>query len=214
MADIFREVDEELRQDQLKQIWKRYGRLIVAAMVAVVLAVGGFQAWKAWDLSQRTALSDRFADALGQADSGDTAAAEEALAAIAAETSGGYGTLAAFAQARLRAETGDTAGAAALWERVANEEAEGSPLQRIAVLLAIMHQVDDGDAAALETRLAPLTKAGEAFRPTALELTAILALRQGDRARARETYALIVDDLAAPAGLRARAAQMIEALAE
>ena len=64
MTDIFREVDEELRQDQAKKLWQAYGRYAVAAAVALVLAVGGFQAWRAWDLQQRTEVSDRFARAL------------------------------------------------------------------------------------------------------------------------------------------------------
>ena len=213
MTDIFREVDEELRQEQAKKLWQRYGRYVVGAAVALVVGVGGFQAWQAWDLQQRTELSERYATALDLVGRGDTAAADQALAEIVGE-GGGYGMLAAFTQARLRAEAGDTAGAVELWDRIAETEGEDRPLRQIATLLSVMHRMDRDDPAELEARLAPLTEVGQAFRPTALELSAAIALRQGDKARAREIYAGIVDDLAAPPGLRARAAQMLQALGE
>ncbi len=213
MTDIFREVDEELRQDQAKRLWQRYGRYVIAVAVALVVGVGGFQAWQAWDLQHRTELSERYAAALSLVGGGDTAAADQALSEIVGE-GGGYGTLAAFTQARLRAEAGDTAGAVELWDRIADAEAPDSPLRQIAILLSVMHSMDEGEPADLEARLAPLTEVGRAFRPTALELTAAIALRQGDKDRAREIYASIVDDLAAPPGLRGRAAQMLQALGE
>ena len=43
MADIFDEIDEELKQDRAKQVWARYGRYVVSAAAAVVLGVG---AWR------------------------------------------------------------------------------------------------------------------------------------------------------------------------
>jgi hypothetical protein len=83
-----------------------------------------------------------------------------------------------------------------------------------ATVLAVLHQMDQGDPAALEARLEPLTQAGSGFRPTALELTAVLALRRGDLERARALYTEIADDRSAPAELRRRASQMLTALGQ
>ena len=38
MSDIFHEVDEEVRREQLKKLWQKYGWLVIAACVLVVLA--------------------------------------------------------------------------------------------------------------------------------------------------------------------------------
>ena len=46
MSDIFREVDEEVRGEKLKQLWERHSNLIVALALLVVLAVGG---WRGYD---------------------------------------------------------------------------------------------------------------------------------------------------------------------
>ena len=211
MSDIFREVDEELKQDQYKKLWKKFGPTVIAVVVVIVAAVGGYQAWQAWDLDRRLEQSDRYAAALALQSAGDTEAAAEALTALAEPDGGGYGLLAAFEQARLKVEQGDTAGAIALWDQIADNEGAGNAFRGMATLLSVMHQIDDGDAAALEARLQPLTESGSAFRPSALELTAVLALRQGDRARARELYTSVADDRTAPPALRTRATQMLEA---
>ncbi len=211
MADIFKEVDEDLRRDQAAKVWKKYGAYVIGAAVLLVLATAGFQAWQWWDVKQRSQRSASYMAAveLLQQETG-----EEAAAAFGdlADPDGSYGTLAAFNQARLLAEAGDTAAAIDLWERLAASAAAGPGFQGAATLLSVMHQIDSGDPAALEGRLDVLVAGESGFRPIALELTAVLALRQGDRARARELYAQLADDRTAPAGLRARASQMLVAL--
>ncbi len=211
MADIFKEVDEDLRRDQAAKVWKKYGAYLIGAAVALVLATAAFQAWQWWDVKQRSQRSASYTAAVELLEQGT---GEEATAAFGnlADPDGSYGTLAAFNQARLLAEAGDTAAAIDLWERLAASAAAGPGFQGAATLLSVMHQIDSGDPAALEGRLEQLVAEESGFRPIALELTAVLALRQGDRARARELYAQLADDRTAPAGLRARASQMLVAL--
>lgn len=211
MADIFREIDEELRQDQLKKLWKQYGAYMVVLVVLIVAGVGGYQAWRAWDLEQRIAQSDRYAAALAKLQADDQAEAMQALASLA-ENGGGYGVLASFEQAGLMAKSGNLSGAIALWDELAQNDTAGPAFRGLATLLSVLYQVDSGDPLELEARLQPLTEAGNPFRPTALELSAALALRAGDTDRAREFYTDIADDRAAPAGARTRATQMLEAL--
>ena len=49
MSDIFNEVDEELRREQLKKLWERYGILIIALAVLFVAAVGGWRGYQWWE---------------------------------------------------------------------------------------------------------------------------------------------------------------------
>ena len=48
MADIFDEIDEELKKDKAQLLWARYGKFVIAAVAAVILAVGSAQGFKAW----------------------------------------------------------------------------------------------------------------------------------------------------------------------
>ncbi|MGF1609811.1 MAG: tetratricopeptide repeat protein [Kiloniellales bacterium] len=211
MTDIFREIEEDLRQEKLKKLWKQYGAYVVGLIVLIVAGVGGYQAWKAWDLERRFEQSNRYAAALQQLRTGNQAGAEATLTELAGSGSG-YAVLARFEQAGLKAESGDLSGAIALWDQLARDGTAGPAFQGLATLLSVTHQIDSGDPGELEVRLRPLTAQGNPFRPSALELTAALALRAGDSARARELYTELADDRIAPAGLRTRAAQMLEAL--
>ena len=212
MADIFREVEEDLRREKAERLWKRYGKIVIAVAVVVILAMAGFQGWRAYDLQQREAQSDAFAAALSTAQAGDTAGAVNALGELSDPDGGGYGGLAAMERARLLAETGDLGGAIDLWDRIAADSGLGPGFRDVATLLSVMHQIDQGEPSALRGRLEPLAEDGAPFRGSAWELLAVLALRAGDTAAARELYTRISDDLELPAGLRARAAQMIAAL--
>lgn len=213
MSDIFREVDEDLRQDRASALAKKYGPYVIGFAVAVVLGTLVFQLWKSWDLRQRSEQSDRFAAAsrlLGEDQP------EAALAALdeLGQPDGGYGTLTAFARARLLADEGRRDEALAIWRGLAEDSSSGPALQGVARLYLVMHQIDDGDPEELEAMLQPLLGPGNGFRPMALELTAVLALRAGDNGRARQVYSEIADDLTAPPNMRARAAQMLAALGE
>jgi hypothetical protein len=212
VADVFREVDEELRRDRAEQLWKKYGTYLLAVAIGIVLAVAGMQGWRAYQQSQREALSNQYAAAQALVRGGDTAAGLNAFAAMGEIDAGGYPGLAALREAALRADSGDVAGAVAIWDGLARDSGLGEGFRQVATLLSVMHQANDGDPAALQARLAPLTGAGQAFRATALELSAVLALRAGDRETARGHYQALADDRSVPTGLRGRASQMLNAL--
>jgi hypothetical protein len=212
VSDIFREIDEELRRDNLLKLWSRYGRYIVALVVLLLLVAGGIVAWRDHQVSERRAQSTRYAAALSLAREGKDAEAAKVFAAIAQE-SGGYATLASFEEGALLAKSGDHTGAAAVYDRIAGTSGLGPAFHDLAVLLSVMHGMSEADAQAVVERLAPMTAAGNPWRATALELTAAARLKTGDKSGALALYQTVADDLAAPQGLRARAAEMAAALA-
>jgi len=118
VSDIFREIDEELRRDNLLKLWSRYGRYIVAVAVFALVVAGGIVAWRDHQRSERLAQSARYAGALALARDGKEADAVKVFAAINRE-GGGYALLASFEEAALLAKSGDRAGAAAAYDRIA-----------------------------------------------------------------------------------------------
>jgi hypothetical protein len=212
VSEIFREIDEELRRDNLLKLWSRYGRYVVAVAVVALAVAGGIAAWRAHQLSQRQAQSARFASAMALAQAGKDADAATVFATIDTE-GGGYSVLAAFENAALLAKAGDRKKAAAAYDRIAEAGGIGPIFRDLAVLLSVMQETLDADPKAAIARLAPLTAAGAPWRPTALELTAAAQLKLGDTKAALEIYKGLADDLLAPRSLRGRAAEMAAALA-
>jgi len=212
VIDIFREIDEELRRDNLLKLWSRYGRHIVVLVVLVLVAAGSIVAWRDHQLSERRAQSMRYSSALSLVREGKAAEAAKVFAVIAPE-GGGYATLASFEEAELLAKSGDRKGAAAAYDRIAETGGLDPVFRQLATLLSVMHGLPDTDPHSVIDRLAPMTSPGNPWRSTALELTAAARLKAGDKSGALDVYKTLADDLAAPQGTRARAAEMAAALA-
>lgn len=217
--DIFREVDEELRRDKLEKLWRSHGWIVVVVVVAIIAGTAGWVAWQRWQESRRIALTTELVTTLERADAaigsgaGDAAAKDaakavaDALAAFAAKAGSGQSTIARFHEAGLRARQGDREAAIRLYDALA--AGDGLPMYRdLATVLGVLHRMDGGDPAQLQGRLAPLTVDGNPWRFTARELTALLSVQGGDRARARDLFQKLADDPAAPSGVRGRAAEL------
>ena len=212
MSDIFREIDEELRRDNFLKLWSRYGRYVIAAAALVLAIAGGVVAWRAHELAWRQAQSARYAGAMALAGAGKTADAAIVFASIVGE-GGGYSVLASFEDAAMRVKSGDRKGAVAIYDGIAKAGGVDPAFRDLAVLLSVMQATPEADPRATIARLAPLTARGNPWRPTAVELTAAAQLSLGDDKDARALYEKLADDLAAPRGVRARAAEMAAALA-
>lgn len=221
VVDIFDEVSEDLRAERAKALLRRYGALLIALAVLVVLAVAGFQAWRWQRHRTEEAAATRFIAAM-RAAGGAPAGAEVAtparaqalreFLAIAADAPQGYRTLALLQAAALQAATGDLRAALASWDRVSADTGADPLLRGLADLLWVQHQVDGGEPALVQGRLAPLVAPGNPWRPLALEAQAWLLLRTGEGGKAQEILRQLREDQAAPDGVRGRASGLLQRL--
>jgi hypothetical protein len=100
VADIFQEVDEEVRREQLKKLWQRYGNYAIAACILVVAAVGAWRGYDWWQAKKAGESGAAFEVAVSLADAGKSQEADAAFAKLAADGTAGYHVL-----ARLRGPT-------------------------------------------------------------------------------------------------------------
>lgn len=208
---LIKEVDEDLRQEQLQQVWKRYGGLLSVGAVAIVLAVAAWQGWNAWEAKQRQASSLRYAEASSLMEQGRRDEAAEVLGQLKVDGSKGYRGLAQMRLAEIKQQQGDVAGAAALYQGIAADSAMDRVYRDMAAIRAAYLSVDTADPAALDKSLESLAAESSAWRHSAREIQALTALKRGDSARAADLFAKIAEDAAAPQGLRTRAAEMLAA---
>ncbi|MEM7442282.1 MAG: tetratricopeptide repeat protein [Pseudomonadota bacterium] len=212
-SEIFREVEEALKEDRAKALWKKYGTLVVAAAVVVILAVGGYVLWQNYSRAQVERGGAELIAALSIAQE-DESAGIEALSSYAQETGGDLAAMARLNSAALMANSGDLEGAVAGYRAVASDSNISAIWTDLAVYLAVLHSIDTANPAELADELLPLTAADNPWRHSARELTALLAIRQGDNAEALQIYEDLRDDNTVPPGLRDRASSMAALLAE
>ena len=206
MADIFDEVDEDLKRDQMQELWARYGKYLIAAVALVVLGVAARQGYGAWQASQAEAAATAYHKALQQ---DDVAAA---LANAGDELSPGYAMLAEFRSAAALAEKQDFEAAEAAYLALADNADIGKLYQQAALLLSVMNAPTRRDVKTLTARLASLEGAAGPWQAMALEQAAGLALRTGDRATALAKYEALVGFADIPPAMRQRAGQMVQIL--
>ncbi|MBT4933694.1 MAG: tetratricopeptide repeat protein [Rhodospirillaceae bacterium] len=212
---IFREIDDELRQEQFAKLWKRYGRIFVVGAVLVVTTVAGYKAWESYDISNRGQQGERFAASLRLAQDGNGEAALDALNIFNSEAGAGYQMLSGFNAAALMADQGDDGGAIAAYDKLAGDSSLQSVYRDLAVLLGAISRLNNGeDSAALTDRLTPLSASENPWQHSARELMAVVAQQAGDKAKARELFKALSEDATAPQGIRQRAGEMLAALAE
>lgn len=210
MSDLIREVEEDLRRENLEKLWRKYGSYALTAAVLVVLAVAAYVGWQHYAASRRDARARDYEAALNLVAAGD-AKAQESLQAVA-QGGDGYAALARLHSAALKAEAGDSDGAVAIYERLVADSSVDKPLRDLSLLLLAARTADTADPAQLSQRLQPLTDAANPWHYSALEITALLAKRAGDTEKAKQILTGLADDLNAPRALRQRVTELLAAL--
>lgn len=212
LADIFQEIQDDLRRDKAAQFWKRYGRYVIALVVFVIAATGSYVGWKEYRQRQQIAFGNRYAAALSLIQDKKEAEALNVLGSLAKDAGTGYGTLARFRAATVKLHQGDRAGAVAIYDAIAKDSSVDPLYAQLASLYYALDTLETGKPDELAKRLKPLTAPTSPWRYSARELEALLALRQGDAKKAQGDLKKLADDPKTPGGIRARAAEMLRAL--
>jgi hypothetical protein len=212
VADIFQEVDEEVRREQLHKLWQRYGNLLIAACFLVVAGVGAWRGYEWWQNRKAGESGAAFENAVSLAEAGKHQDAEAAFAKLAADGSAGYRPLARLREAAELAQT-DKPAAVKAYDELAADKSAGQVIDDLATLRAGFLLVDTAPYSQIRERLEPLTAANRTFRHSARELLALSAWRSGDMAAARQWTDTIIGDPESPQGARSRAEVLSELIA-
>ena len=212
MSDqLFREVDEEVRQDRLQNLWKRYGIYAAIAAVAIVVGTVAFVLWQDAQKSARDADSARFLNAVVQ----ESTAADSALLELRElgnEGTVAYRFLAKLREGRLLADQGDRAQALVIFDSISADSGLGDTYRDLARLLAVANGLDVLSQNEVEERIGSLNSPDNPFCVTAREFLALAAMQVGDNARAEELLRANLSDASAPVASRARASEILTAI--
>jgi hypothetical protein len=207
---FIREVNEEIRQDQARALWQRFGAAFIAIAVAVILATAGYVAWDYWTESKANASGDAFSQALRLANEGKDDEALAALRALEADSYGTYPLLARMRAATVLANKGDAAGAVAEFDAVAADGSIPVALRDMARLRAGLILVDSGSYEDVSGRVEVLATETNALRHSAREALALSAWKAGRAADALTFLDQIANDQGVPRNTSDRARLLAE----
>ena len=206
MADIFDEINEDLKQDQLQKLWSRYGKYVIVLISIVVLGVGARQGYDIWHDRQTSTAAQAYHQAVNANNS------SEALTELLDNLNAGYAMLARFNIASAQAKEGNYTTAEASYLSISKDPEIKKLYQQAAVLLSVMNAPENRDDNELVARLFDLESQAGPWQAIALEQAASLALRMGSRDLAIKKYENLASLSDIPAGIRQRARQMLQIL--
>ncbi|WP_028034227.1 tetratricopeptide repeat protein [Chelativorans sp. J32] len=207
---FIREVNEELRQEQMRALGRRYGPIAIVLAVLVVLATVAWVAYDHWSTSRANASGDRFAQALELAEEGNSDEALKILDELETSGFGAYPVMARLRAATTLADSGDTEAAIAKFDEVANSSSVPAAIRDMARLRAALLLVDHGSYADVAARVETLSADSNPMRHLAREAMALAAWKEGNRENALSLFGQVADDEQAPAGARQRAEMMMD----
>jgi len=191
--NIFQEIDEELRSDRMRALWRRFGPYVIGAAIAVVALVAVNEGWTWYHSSNAAKSSDELYAAFSLIDGGDLAAAESQLDALIGDGTGGYPVLAQFRKAGILATDGKVSEAVALYDSLANNQSNPH-LRELALVLGGMLMVDNGTLGDVEARVGSLTTEASPLRNGAREAMGLAQYKAGDFAAAQASFEAVVND--------------------
>lgn len=205
---FLREVDENLRRDQLEGFAKAYGKWLVGAVLLFLAAVAAYLFWQSRQQEKSAAETEQLIAAYTDAGQGKADPARNKLRALESADNDAVRALAMMAEAAIALEGNDRAAAIAKYRAVSADSAVPQALRDVALVRVTALEFDQLKPEQVIARLQPLAKAGEPWFGSAGELTAMAYLKQGQKAKAGRLLADIAKDAQVPATLRSRAGQM------
>jgi hypothetical protein len=204
VSELFDEVDEEVRRDQLKKLWDQYSIYIIAMALLIIAGVGGWRGYQYLEAKKAAEAGAAFDKAAELSDQNKHAEAEAAFADLASKAPSGYRILARLRTAT-EAASRDPQVAAKMFDEIASDRSVGTVEQDLARIRAAQLLLESSTYPNMLQRLEPATAPTSTFRHTARELLALSAWRANDAAAARQWLDLIANDGETPSSLRSRA---------
>ncbi|ODA66473.1 hypothetical protein A7A08_02596 [Methyloligella halotolerans] len=208
-GDLFREVDQAVRQERYRLIWDRFGYYILAVAALIVLVVAGYRGWVYWQEKQAKETGAEFVSALELAQAQNTEKAEKAFEKLAEDAPQGYETLARFQIAAAEADAGKTKEAVAKYDAIAEDGSVDPILRGNAIVQAATLRLPEADYAEMERRLEPLINENSPWRYSAHDLLGLSAYRTGDMETAQDHFNTLLADSGTPANMREQTTVML-----
>lgn len=208
-SDAFvREVDEELRRDQIFSFWRRWGRLVFVAVLVGLAALAGWLFWQDRQARAAGAEAEKLTAAIEQLSASRFDEARPTLTALAASDRDGYRAAGRLALGAVAMQNGDLKAAAARFGEVANDTRLSDPLRHLALVRQTAAEFDQLPPDTVVQRLQPIAQKGSPWFGSAGEMVAAAHLKAGRRADAAAVFAAIAADPGVPQSIRSRAVQI------
>jgi pentatricopeptide repeat protein len=209
---FLREVDENLRREQMETFAKRYGKWLIAAVVIFLAAVGGWIYWQNKQQEKASAQSEELMSIYNDIGGGRTEVAKRRLQPLESSGNKIIRALAYLTEAAIALDSNDRATALTKYRAIAADDGLPDSYRNLALIRATALEFDTIKPDEVISRLEPLTKPGNPWFGSAGELTAMAYVKEGQLDKAARLFKAMSDDKTVPETIRNRAVQIVGTL--
>lgn len=206
------EVNEDVKNDNFKVLWNRYGIFVILFVVLAVSATVSFERIKSWKVAQNQANTENYMVAAQLRD--NPAQTLEALQKIAGDNQGIFSDFAKLQIANVLFSQDKTEEALATLQNLLDDNTVNNEVKHIALVKLATYRVDTMPRAEFEAMLKPLIAENTSWSPLAQDLLAMAAIRDGDVDTAQTIYENILKIKDLPENFRTKVQDMLNSLSD
>lgn len=202
MSDFFRELEEDIREERIVNLWHKYGNYLIGLAIIIVVGTAAYVLWQHMKTKAQIRNHLSFSQAIKLVNQGKKEDALKAFHELAKE-GGGYGKLAQLYEASLLANP------EALYAQISKENSADPALSKLPKILNASRVLDKSESIA---SIEPLTAPNNAWAPLSLELLALENVKKGNTIEAAKLYIRVLKEASVTHDEKLRASMMLSQL--
>jgi len=215
VADIFHDIEDGLRQDRLKKLWRRSRWPILGLVLAIVAAVVAFVLVRDATETRQLEQASKFFSAIETLERGDKITAGDMFTSLADSAEDkGYATFSRLRSAQSYVANGDIQSAVAIYDGIAGNGSIDPLYRDLSVYLAADLLIDSASFKEVNQRLSSIMIDSNVWKPMAQETLGIAAYKAGQTDKAKEIFLSLSKEQTVPPGVKDRAIKLLATLSK
>lgn len=211
---LFQEINEELKQEKMRNFWKKYGILATVVVIAALTFAVSFESIKAWQNKKAQTWSDAYAYAYNLQIQGKYDESIAVFKDIEQQNGGIYRDIAQMQIANILLEQAKNDEALTVLTALVNNPDANASIQNMAVFKLASYKLDNAPREEVKALLNRLIIDNGSWVNVAKEMKAMLEIREGNLSQALEIYNDILNNNELSDTLKSRVQDMISVLTE
>ena len=210
MANIFNEVDEDIRKERYQNLWSNYGKYIIAFLMLIVIAFSLTQYFQAKNISDNKAILDMYFSAAEGIEKNQLDFANNELEIVYNQKNKMLAALSGFKMSEIYLNNNQKEEAILLLEKIVDNRSLESIYRELALYKYIMINFENIDISSIEKKIVSIGVNKNTLHPYFQEIIGIKYLTAGNIEKANSVFTDLLLNEDTPFDLKMRLDKLIQ----
>ena len=210
MANIFNEVDEDIRKERYKNLWSNYGKYIIGFLILIVITFSLTQYFQAKNISDNKAILDMYYSAAEKIEKNQLDFANQELEIVYSEKNKTLAALSGFKLSETYLKNNQKEAALSLLEEITDNSSLEKIYRELALYKYIMINFENVNINDIENKIASIGVNKKILSPYFQEIIGIKYLTIGSIKKANSIFTDLLFKEGTPFDLKMRLDKLIQ----